>query len=332
MLTARAKPLIKFDQHRFWQIMLKSSNILTLAGGPMPIFILVAIAGLPTTFASPIPNPFNFNTFLHDVLPNKGYGTIQDELQCYSLPYGGIGFASHVLTYWTVTCLAIGVKPLKPWSRLKYDRWDFFLAIISLIICVPLAAFTIVRCLGRWQFVLLAVWKTTMSFTLAVVGMHRSITLRRIRRVNGQAETSAAIFAWLIIYGLGTIVGLAGLLSLVGEHFSSNREVQIISYVFGGLISFLSLCVFLGIFLVTRSESKDEPDGKSWKKRIGDTGLSAFFSCIIGIICVGMLAAFYSDWILGAIARNGWSGAPTDDNAWLYWSYFVAKRLPLASL
>ncbi len=298
----------------------KSKDILTL--------VVAIAAGLPIALASPIPNPFNIDTFLHHVLPSKGVGTIQDELQCYSLPYGGIGFASHVLTYYTVICLGIGVKPLNPWSRLKYDHWDFFVAIASLLICVPLAAFTIVRCLGRWQFVLLAVWKTTMTFTLAVVGMHRSITLRRIRQVTGgEDESSGAIFAWLIVYGLGTIVGLAGLLSLVGETIRSNHDVQIITYVFGGLILFMTLCGFLGIFLGTRESVR----GESVKKRIGEAGLSAFLSGIVGLIFVGMLAAFYSDWILGAIAHRGWSGAPTGDSIWLYWSYFVAKRLPLVS-
>lgn len=219
-----------------------------------PYWWLLYCCQLPSLV--PYPTHSISTLFLHDVLPNKGVGTIQDELQCYSLPYGWIGFASHVLTYWTVISLGFSVKPLKPWSRLGYDCWDFFLAIISLLICVPLAAFTIVRCIGRWQFVLLAVWKTTMSFTLAVVGMHRSISLRRIRRDNGQDETSLAIFAWLIIYGLGTIVGLAGLLSLVGKSFRSNRHVQIITYVFGGLILFLSSFVFLVIFLVTRSDRR----------------------------------------------------------------------------
>lgn len=330
MLAACAKLLIKFDQHCSLAIMPKFCDILTLAG-LVPTFMLLTIAGLPITFASPLPNPFNFDTFLHDVLPNKGVGTIQDELQCYSLPYGGIGFASHVLTYWTVICLGFGVKPLKPWSRLGYDGWDFFLAIISLLICVPLAAFTIVRCIGRWQFVLLAVWKTTMSFTLAVVGMHRSITLRRTRGGNVQFGSSLAIFAWLIVYGLGTIVGLAGLLSLVGESFRLNRDVRIITYAFGGLIIFLSLCAFLVTFLSSRSALEEGVYGKSIKKRIGDAGVSAFFSGVVGMIFVGMLAAFYSDWILGAIAHHGWAGAPSDDNMWLYWSYFVAKRLPLAS-
>jgi hypothetical protein len=52
---------------------------------------------------------------------------------------------------------------------------------------------------------------------------------------------------------------------------------------------------------------------------------------IILIILFGAMGAFYSDWILGAIAGK-WSGMPSGDNEWLYWSYFAAKRLPMFSV
>jgi len=84
------------------------------------------------------------------------------------------------------------------------------------------------------------------------------------------------------------------------------------------------------VFLARREEKNEQGD-RSLMERIGDTGLSAIVSGVGGIILVGMLAAFYSDWILGAIAQHGWSGAPSGDNIWLYWSYFVAKRLLLVS-
>jgi hypothetical protein len=42
------------------------------------------------------------------------------EIACYSLPYSGLGFASHVLTYYTV-CLGYGRKPL--WPSFKPVRY-----------------------------------------------------------------------------------------------------------------------------------------------------------------------------------------------------------------
>ena len=61
--------------------------------------------------------------------------------------------------------------------------------------------------------------------------------------------------------------------------------------------------------------------------RIFGSGLTSL-SVLLG--CLGVLGAFYSDWILAAIAEN-MSGSPSADNAALYWSYFVAKRLPFFS-
>ena len=46
---------------------------------------------------------------------------------------------------------------------------------------------------------------------------------------------------------------------------------------------------------------------------------------------VGILSTLNSDWLLGAIASN-LSGYPSSDIAVLYWGYFIAKRLPIASV
>jgi hypothetical protein len=48
------------------------------------------------------------------------------------------------------------------------------------------------------------------------------------------------------------------------------------------------------------------------------------------IIWVTMLAAFYSDMALGAMT-NDLVGAPSDENKYLYWTYFIAKRIPFFS-
>jgi hypothetical protein len=55
------------------------------------------------------------------------------------------------------------------------------------------------------------------------------------------------------------------------------------------------------------------------------TSTLAFGAVPLG--CLGVLVAFYSDWILVAIAEN-LSGSPSSDNAVVFWIYFAAKRLP----
>jgi hypothetical protein len=61
--------------------------------------------------------------------PEKG-STIQGEMQCYSLPYGGLGFASHILTYYTVGLIWAGKRPLKPWKDLDWAKWDVMRALL----------------------------------------------------------------------------------------------------------------------------------------------------------------------------------------------------------
>src|SRR5271156_4032668 len=79
-------------------------------------------------------------------------GTLQDEIICYGIPYGGIGFASHIITYYTVIALWFGVKPFAPWLPLKYHVWDGLIAVITFAGGNAMAIFTVIRCRHRWQF------------------------------------------------------------------------------------------------------------------------------------------------------------------------------------
>src|SRR5258708_11285203 len=59
---------------------------------------------------------------------------------------------------------------------------------------------------------------------------------------------------------------------------------------------------------------------------IGSTKVFA----ITGLFVIVSLTTFFGDWALGLILDN-MSGAPSHDNAAVYWIYFVAKRLTLLS-
>jgi hypothetical protein len=221
-----------------------SLHYFSIAFSLVQIYILLQTFSIPAN-ASPL--DINWKNISHAFIPTKqGSESIQSELQCYSLPYGGIGFLSHVLTYWTLAFLAVGRKPLPPFSKLTHSQFDLLLSMISFIVCVPLAGLTIYRCHARWQFVLLAVWKTTMSFTLTTTGLHRAWKLRKELKQGGtyapvpkpgvyatdfqpyeNMKTASAsnqdietpktktIWVWTPIYLLGVIVGLVGLFSIV---------------------------------------------------------------------------------------------------------------------
>jgi hypothetical protein len=68
--------------------------------------------------------------------------------------------------------------------------------------------------------------------------------------------------------------------------------------------------------------------------RVLNHALGFSISLLIGAIGLALrssvISALYSDWVLGAIARN-LAGFLSGDVSVLYWSYFVAKRLPFLS-
>lgn len=176
--------------------------------------------------------PIQLPSWLINALPQKG-ATLAEEIKCYSLPYGGIGFTSHVLTYWTILVLGFGRKPYWPWSRLSAGKFDLCLAIIQVVVTVAIAAFTIARCRSRWQFILLAVWKLVMSMVVGVWGISASRNAIKASKYQLLAKPRSELKhkapriwssddgTWLTlgIYAAAAAVGLVGLISLVVENF-----------------------------------------------------------------------------------------------------------------
>jgi hypothetical protein len=121
--------------------------------------------------------PPNLAQWLNSTLPQPGT-SLRDELKCYTLPFGTIGFASHLLTYCPVIMLGLGRSPwlLRP---LKYGNADTALAAASMTRTLFLTVLAMVRCRGEWQLALLAFWKLAMSLTLGVTSMHASILVAR---------------------------------------------------------------------------------------------------------------------------------------------------------
>jgi hypothetical protein len=272
--------------------------------------------------------PISLPSWLTNVLPEKG-ATLADEIKCYSLPYGGIGFTSHVLTYWTILVLGFGRKPYWPWRRLSAGKFDLFLSITQVIITVAVAAFTIARCRSRWQFILIAVWKLVMSMVVGVWGISASrnairaakynllVTAQNDRNVPRIWSSDDLTWLTLFIYAAAAVVGLVGLISLVVQNFWLPR-VWKITTVFGSLILAAGLAMFALWWCVDMS-GKDDFDrmkrkthGKAVLRGLGFSGLGVIPTLML------ILAAFYSDWVLGAFAGS-LVGVPSGDNAYLYW-------------
>jgi hypothetical protein len=158
--------------------MASSNKLEFIAHGPLhiPVVALCFILPFllyPTTHAKP------------SVLPPPAVGSLtrvgsnSNEIQCYALPYGGIGFLSHLLTYWAIFCLYFGRKPLWPSSSTEYSWPDLGLGKFSLFTTVAMSIISMVHCKNAWQFVLLATLKLTLSVFLGSVAINGSFTLMK---------------------------------------------------------------------------------------------------------------------------------------------------------
>jgi hypothetical protein len=292
----------------------------------MPVFNIFRFA-LPILLFlnTPIlsaPVPFNFGAWIKGQLSPEAGKNTRGEIQCYSLPFGGLGFLSHILTYWSMICTMAGKKPLWPGSHLTSGLWDVLLGILSVLGTIVPTCFTISACRNRWQFVLIGVWKLTLTLSANATALHQAIVLWR----TGSADEGGKRLWTLIIYVLGTTAGLTGLISLVSESLDDNAHLRIVTYVFGGIVGFPAALFTLWLLYLLFSwpilKCMDSRKyGKMW-------GLTSFTSFILLLV---LLAAFYSDWALAALSNN-WLGSPDDDNKELYWLYFGSKRLLLLFL
>ena len=108
---------------------------------------------------------------------SSAHTPLLSELKCYSLPYGLLGFISHLLTYLTLLCLWYGRKPLLPWKYINNTKLDLGLAGVGLLLCIVMSCVTMVRCYkeGSWQMLLVALWKMAMSIVNGVTALHVAI-------------------------------------------------------------------------------------------------------------------------------------------------------------
>jgi hypothetical protein len=68
-----------------------------------------------------------------DATQNKDLIDIRRQIKCYALPYGALGCASHVLTYYCLVVNALGRKPLMPWKRQQYKWLNVVIGTLQLI-------------------------------------------------------------------------------------------------------------------------------------------------------------------------------------------------------
>src|SRR4051812_46709979 len=101
-----------------------------------------------------------------------GISALHDEalLQatCYSLPFGAVGFSSHLITYYTMIVLICGFRPLCPWRRLEFPLSGLIFGVLSLIGTTIVTSISISRCDGELPFRLIGGWMLMTSVAVSI--------------------------------------------------------------------------------------------------------------------------------------------------------------------
>ncbi|KAK0745747.1 hypothetical protein B0T18DRAFT_302354, partial [Schizothecium vesticola] len=266
---------------------------------------------------------FDVNQWLKDPGYENG-GTIQEQIRCYALPFGAIGFASHILTYLTVLCLALGRSPWRPWRELEGRKLNLAFGILGLTITVPLTILVMVRCRNSRSFILIAIWKLILSATMSFMTIHAArIIVAMVKIAKPYSPMGGIRFRkimwWSILYFIGALIGLVGVANLVRLNFADIWQLRTITYVFVGVLVGMPLLAMILYFCGAR-----ETNG--FVGVLSGIGWTVFVTFVL----LTFLIALYTDWVLAALAGD-WVGVPSSDNAAFYWTYFAAKRLSILS-
>ena len=123
------------------------------------------------------------------------------ELHCYNLPYGALGFISHVLTYYTITCLWYGRKPLWPFKTIHNTKLDLILGFVGVSLCIVMSMITMINCRRTWQLLVIAVWKLSMSLLNGLTALH--VALLVVHKKDDEAVKFKAAMWWLLLCKCG---------------------------------------------------------------------------------------------------------------------------------
>lgn len=289
------------------------------------------------------PRGLDLASWVQSPYPPNTHVTIQQQLQCYALPYGLIGFISHLLTYLTMFLLARGRDPLFPWRFLRHKKFNMVISAVGLVTTVVVTLLTMMRCRNGWQLILVATWKLLLSLTLSIMAINAAtlIDWGRIKGINSvlrgggdgngskaglvfELDKATGVFRKIMVRSpfllFGGVVGFVGIVNLVKGNIGSNAQLRIITYVFAGAAGVVTLATMVCALAVYPSQ-----------RYLSSNIFGSFlFGCVCCLVCLTVLFALYSDWVLGTLAED-LTGAPSQDVVVFYVTYFMAKRLPMFS-
>lgn len=260
---------------------------------------------------------------------------IRSQIKNYALPYGGLGFLSHILTYYTEVMLVLGRRPLMPWKNSKRSLFDSALSVCTLIVTTTVSGITIARCRTSDPFNLsyIAGWKLALSLMFSVLALCRSQMDRESTATAFQRNFHAAMgvicVVLLCFYWIGVFFGLIGLGTVLRKTWQifTIKTITRVFLGFMGAVSVLMLVVTYFAIFINHSLSAFIKS-TCFGSRTPPHWFPFVVPPFVFIALLVLLFPFWADWTLAAAVGN-WTGWPSSDVALLYWAYFIAKRLPI---
>jgi hypothetical protein len=166
---------------------------------PWSVFSLAHVSSL-THFANQFTQPDPHSGVLVRALlssqTSSSSPSLSEEIQCYSLPYGGIGLISHILTFYTVFWVGRDRRPLFPLKKLTQHGLDAMLGVLVMIATTVLCINVFVRCKDHWPLLFLGIWMWFSGLLNGVVAVHVALLRRHYSDVDHIDEEHAPPWIW----------------------------------------------------------------------------------------------------------------------------------------
>ncbi|KAF2477193.1 uncharacterized protein BDR25DRAFT_339180 [Lindgomyces ingoldianus] len=235
-------------------------------------------------------------------------GALHEQMQCFALPFGVIGFVMHLLANWMLFYL-ICDESIWRGDTIKYPLMNFSMGSMGLLGGLGISIYNAIRCRDSWPLILISVWKA--GFVIATNG---ASMLANWALSKGE-DNANAVFA-LLMYPTTIIIGLVGLGAIAREGWEDYRMKIVCAL---SIVTFTTLTIGMRFFIGRENPGKLSEEFGEWT-----VGLLMGITMMSGMAC---------DWIL-AVAANNLDGVPSGRDMEVIASfvfYFVAALIPVGN-
>jgi len=272
--------------------------------------------------------------------------------QCYALPYGGLGFTSHLLTFYTIFTVFVGLPPWDPshiirsWpsdadvsTPLRHRAANLVLSLTTLVATSAISIISLVRCRGHWHFTLLAISELALSVMLAVVSLRAALIASGRDEKKGPRSWDrfepTPVGLWLCLLATLLASELVGILGLVMKSWHNQKNVWVVTIAIAGVLVVGILTIGFGAWWWTNSRWTEE--GPRWSSGFLGVDLGNWW-CVpdivyavaaLGLVFAAAVTVWYVDWIVGVLTGNIGGILSGDSRGVLCWCFVGARALSL---